>query len=98
MIDRSVFPDKTNDPKGAPMTNYTIATSASLLRKADDLDLLALRTGQPGHADIYRRVADVNRVAAAFAKISETLDWRDAQAGVRKASCPMNHPPHLALV
>ena len=80
------------------MTNYTIATSASLLRKADDLDLLALRTGQPGHADIYRRVADVNRVAAAFAKISETLDWRDAQVGVGKAPCPMNQPPHLVLV
>ena len=80
------------------MTNYTIATSASLLRKADELDLLALRASRPGHASIYRRVADINRVAAAFAKISETLDWRDAQAGVRKASCPMNHPPHLALV
>jgi len=26
----------------------------------------------------------VNRVAAAFAKITETLDWRDAQAGVGK--------------
>jgi hypothetical protein len=80
------------------MTQYIVATSASLLRKADDLDLLALRAGRPSHADIYRRVADVNRVAAAFAKISETLDWRDAQAGVGKASCPVNHPPHLALV
>jgi 8-oxo-dGTP pyrophosphatase MutT (NUDIX family) len=26
----------------------------------------------------------VNRVAAAFAKITETLDWRDAQAGCRE--------------
>ena len=80
------------------MTNDTIATSASLLRKADELDLLALRASRPGHASIYRRVADINRVAAAFAKISETLDWRDAQVGVGKAPCPMNQPPHLVLV
>jgi len=66
------------------MTDYMIETSASLSKKADDLDLLALRASKPGHARIYRRVADVNRVAAAFAKITETLDWRDAQAGVGK--------------
>ena len=64
------------------MTHYTIATSASLSQKADELDLLALHACRPGHANIYRRVADVNRVAAAFAKISETLDWREAQARV----------------
>jgi len=80
------------------MTNYIIATSASLTQKADDLDLLALRASRPGHANIYRRVAQMNRVAAAFAKISETLDWRDAQVGVGKGSCSMNHPPHLVLV
>ena len=66
------------------MTDYVIETSANLSKKADDLDLLALRASKPGHASIYRRVADVNRVAAAFAKITETLDWRDAQAGVGK--------------
>ena len=29
------------------MTTYTIATSASLFQKAEDLDLLALRAGRP---------------------------------------------------
>jgi hypothetical protein len=66
------------------MTHDTIATSASLYRKADELDLLALRASRPGHASIYRRVANANRVAAAFAKISETIDCRDALAGVGK--------------
>ena len=80
------------------MTQYIIATSASLLHKAAELDLLALRADDSVHANVYQRVADLNRVAAAFAKISETLDWRDAQAGVGKGSCPMNHPPHLVLV
>ncbi len=75
------------------MTNYVVETSTSLSKKADDLDLLALRASRPGHASIYRRVAQVNRVAAAFARITETLDWRDAQVGVGKAPCPMNHPP-----
>jgi hypothetical protein len=75
------------------MAHYVIETSANLSKKADDLDLLALRASKPGHAAVYRRVADVNRVAAAFAKITETLDWRDAQAGVGKDPCPMNHPP-----
>jgi hypothetical protein len=75
------------------MTNYTIETSASLFLKAAELDQLALRASRPGHASIYRRVADTSRVAAAFAKISETLDWRDAQAGVGKDACPLNHPP-----
>jgi hypothetical protein len=75
------------------MTNYVIETSADLSKKADELDLLALSATSPGHAAIYRRVAEVNRVAATFAKISETLDWRDAQAGVGKEPCPMNHPP-----
>jgi hypothetical protein len=75
------------------MTQYVIETSDNLSKKADDLDFLALRASKPGHASIYRRVAQVNRVAAAFAKISETLDWRDAQASVGKAPCPMNHPP-----
>ncbi len=70
------------------MTNYVIETSANLSKKADDLDLLALRASKPGHAAIYRRVAEVNRVAAAFAKITETMDWRDAQAGVGKEPCP----------
>lgn len=80
------------------MTNYIIATSASLLQKADDLDLLAMRASNPGHANVYRRVADINRVAAAFAKISETLDWRDAQTDVGRGPCPMNQPTHLVLV
>ncbi|WP_165186280.1 hypothetical protein [Caulobacter soli] len=75
------------------MTAYTIATSANLLYKAAELDLLALRADRTDHARIYQQVADVNRVAAAFAKIGETLDWRDAQAGVGKDACPMNHPP-----
>lgn len=66
------------------MTDYVIETSANLSKKADELDLLALHASKPGHASIYRRVADVNRVAAAFAKITETLDWREAQAGVGK--------------
>ena len=74
------------------MTHYVIETSAALSKKADDLDLLALRASRPGHASIYRRVAQVNRVAAAFARITETLDWRDAQAGVVKGPWPMNHP------
>jgi hypothetical protein len=75
------------------MTNYTIETSASLFLKADELNQLALRASRPGHAAIYGRVAGVTRVAAAFAKISETLDWREAQAGVGKGPCPLNHPP-----
>ncbi len=61
---------------------YVINTSADLLKKAEELDLLAARASRPGHASVYRRVADTNRVAAAFAKIAETLDWREAQAGV----------------
>jgi hypothetical protein len=80
------------------MTDHVTETSASLSKKADDLDLLALRASKPGHASIYRRVAQVNRVAAAFTKIAETLDWRDAQAGVGKEPCPMNHPPLPAPV
>ena len=75
------------------MTHFVIETSENLSKKADELDLLALRASRPGHAAIYRRVAQVNRVAAAFARITETLDWRDAQAGVGKTPCPMNHPP-----
>jgi hypothetical protein len=74
------------------MTQYIIATSASLLHKAAALDLLALGADDSVHANIYQRVADLNRVAAAFAKITETLDWRDAQAGVGKGSWSMNHP------
>jgi hypothetical protein len=74
------------------MTQYTIATSDNLLHKAAELDLLAMRADGSVHADVYQRLADMNRVAAAFAKIGETLDWRDAQAGVGKASWPMNHP------
>lgn len=74
------------------MTQYTIATSTDLLHKAAELDLLAMRADGSVHADVYQRLADVNRVAAAFAKIGETLDWRDAQAGVGKGPWPMNHP------
>ena len=74
------------------MTHYTISTSASLLHKAAELDLLALRADDSVHANVYQRVADMNRVAAAFANITETLDWRDAQAGVGKDACPLNHP------
>ena len=75
------------------MTHYVIETSANLSKKADDLDLLALRASKPGHAAIYRRVAEMNRVAATFARIAETLDWREAQAGVGRDACSMNHPP-----
>ena len=64
------------------MTNYIIATSANLLLKADDLDRLASRASRPGHARVYQRVADMNRIAAAFAKISEALDWQEARARV----------------
>lgn len=71
---------------------YVINTSAELLRKAHELDLLAAKASRPGHASVYRRVAATSRVAAAFAKITETLDWRDAQAGVGRGPCPMNHP------
>jgi hypothetical protein len=85
------FPDTTT-PKGLQMTQYTISTSASLLHKAAELDLLALRADDSVHANVYQRVADMNRVAAAFARITETLDWRDAQAGVVKGPWPMNHP------
>jgi hypothetical protein len=75
------------------MIHFAVETSADLLKKADELDLLALRACRPGHAAVYRRVAQVNRVAAAFAKITETLDWRDAQTGVGKGPCPKNPPP-----
>ena len=64
------------------MTDFIITSAASLLRKADDLDRLALHASRPGHARVYQRVADLNRVAASFARISETLDWQDAKAGV----------------
>lgn len=74
------------------MTDYVIETSANLSKKADELDQLALRASRPGHARIYRRVAQMNRIAAAFARISETQDWRDAQAGVVKDPCSMNQP------
>ncbi|KRA58456.1 hypothetical protein ASD79_14180 [Caulobacter sp. Root655] len=66
------------------MAHDTVATSASLYLKADELDLLALKANSPGHASIYRRVANANRVAAAVAKISETMDYHDALAGVGK--------------
>ncbi|MEJ2817135.1 MULTISPECIES: hypothetical protein [unclassified Caulobacter] len=79
------------------MTEYTVATSANLFHKAAELDLLAMRADGSVHADVYQRLADMNRVAAAFAKIGETLDWRDAQAGVGKDACPMNHPSLSAL-
>jgi hypothetical protein len=64
------------------MTDFVITSAAGLLRKADDLDQLAQRASRPGHARVYRRVADLNRIAACFAKITETLDWQDAKAGV----------------
>jgi hypothetical protein len=64
------------------MTDYIISTAASLLRKADDLDQLALCDSHPGHASLYHRVADLNRIAACFARITETLDWQDAKARV----------------
>jgi len=64
------------------MTDYIVTSAAALLRKADDLDQLALRASRPGHAHVYQRVADLNRVAACFAKISETLDWQEAKASV----------------
>jgi hypothetical protein len=64
------------------MTSYIVTTAASLLSKADDLDRLALRASRPGHARVYQRVADLNRIAACFAKISETLDWQETRARV----------------
>ena len=81
-----------SNPKSWLSMTYVINTSAELLQKAHELDLLAARASRPGHANVYRRVAATNRVAAAFAKIAETLDWRDAQAGVGKGPWPMNHP------
>ena len=51
---------------------YPVTTSASLYEKAADLDVLALSATSPAHAAIYRRVADVNRVAAALMKLTET--------------------------
>ena len=53
------------------MTNYTIVTSASLYRKADDLDQQALSATSPAQAIIYRRVASLKRVAAALVKLTE---------------------------
>ena len=64
------------------MTDYIVTSAAALLRKAEDLDQLALSASRSGHARVYQRVADLNRVAACFAKISETLDWQEARAGV----------------
>lgn len=56
------------------MTNYTLTTSASLYEKADALDRLAETATAPGHADVFRRAAQANRVVAALAKIAETAD------------------------
>jgi hypothetical protein len=56
------------------MTNYTLTTSASLYLKADALDRLAETATAPGHASIFRRVAQASRLAAALAKIAETAD------------------------
>lgn len=56
------------------MTNYTIATSASLHEKAEALELLAAQAETPGHAAIYLRVAMANRSAAILAKLAETTD------------------------
>lgn len=72
---------------------YVRKTSAELMKKADELDMLAARASRPGHANVYRRVADTNRIAAAFAKISETMDWQEAQC--RKEPCPMTRSPFL---
>lgn len=51
---------------------YPLTTSTSLYNKAADLDALALSATSPAQAAIYRRVADVNRVAAALVKLTET--------------------------
>ena len=51
---------------------YPLATSASLYKKADDLDLLALSATSPAQAAIYRRVAHVHRTDAALAQVTET--------------------------
>jgi hypothetical protein len=56
------------------MTNYPLTTSASLYEKADALDRLAETAAAPGHADVFRRAAQANRVVAALAKIAETPD------------------------
>lgn len=64
------------------MTDYIITSAAGLLRKADELDQLSLRARRPGDARVYQRVADLNRVAACFARISETLDWQEAKSRV----------------
>ncbi len=65
-----IGPDE--QPKGGSVTNYSIVTSASLNKKADDLELLALKATAPGHANIYRRVATVNRIAASMVRLTET--------------------------
>lgn len=53
------------------MTNYVIVTSASLYKKAADLDHRALSATSPGQAAIFRRVANLKRVAAGLIRITE---------------------------
>jgi len=53
------------------VTNYVIVTSASLYKKAADLDHRALSATSPGQAAIFRRVANLKRVAAGLIRITE---------------------------
>jgi hypothetical protein len=70
-IQRSEPSDKNEQPKGGFVTNYIIVTSASLYKKANDLDHQALNATSPGQAAIFRRVANLKRVAAGLIKITE---------------------------
>jgi len=53
------------------LPHYAIVTSASLYKKADDLDSQALTATSPAQAAIFRRVAKLKRVAADLIKITE---------------------------
>lgn len=53
------------------MSNYVIVTSASLYKKADDLEYQALSATSPAQAAIFRRVAKLKRVAAELIRITE---------------------------
>jgi hypothetical protein len=62
---------RDEQPKGGFVPDYTIVTSVSLYKKADDLDQQALSATSPAQAVIFRRVASLKRVAAALVKLTE---------------------------
>jgi threonine dehydrogenase-like Zn-dependent dehydrogenase len=57
--------------QGGFVSNYVIVTSASLYKKADDLEYQALSATSPAQAAIFRRVAKLKRVAAELIRITE---------------------------